>query len=151
MWGSTYPSNFKRIILLQKRVVRCINEDTYNAQTDLIFNELRILKFNDIYLLNLDKFMYSYQNGLLPSSFNDYFINVNQVHHYNTRSSSNIYTRFCETNIRQFSVSFQGPKFFNTLSSDMRITYSLRSFQNKLNKTPAQAFTPPADKIIGAK
>ena len=77
--------------------------------------------------------MYSYQNGLLPSSFNDYFIKVNQVHH-NTRSSSNFYTRFCKTEIRQFSVSYQGPKFFNTLSSDMQKTYSLQPFQNKLKK-----------------
>ena len=133
-WGSTYPSNIKRIILLQKRVVRCINKDAYDAHTDPIFKELRILKFNDIYLLNLGKFMYSYQNGLLPSSFNDCFIKVNQVHHYNTRSSSNFYTRFCKTKIRQFSVSYQGPKFFNTLSSDMQKTYSLQSFQNKLKK-----------------
>jgi hypothetical protein len=134
VWGSTYPSNLKRIILLQKRVVRCINKDAYDAHTEPIFNELCILKFNDIYLLNLGKFMYSYQNDLLPSSFNDYFIEVNQVHHYNTRSSNNIYVPFCKTNIRQFSASFQGPKLFNMLSSDMRNAYSLRSFQIKLKK-----------------
>ena len=78
--------------------------------------------------------MYSYQNGLLPRSFNDCFIQVNQVHHYNTQSSSNFYTRVCKTKIRQFSVSYQGPKFFTTLSSDMQKTYSLQSFQNKLKK-----------------
>ena len=130
MWGSTHP-NLNHIILLQKRVVCCINKDAYDAHTDPIFKELRTLKFNDIYLLNLGKFMYSYQNGLLPRSFNDRFIKVNQVHH-NTRSSSNFYNRFCKTKIRQFSVSYQGPKFFNTLSSDMQKTYSLESFQNKL-------------------
>ena len=78
--------------------------------------------------------MYSYQNGLLPRSSNDRFIKVNQVHNYNTRSSSNFYTRFCKTKIRQFSVSYQGQNFFNTLSSDMQKTYSLQSFQNKLKK-----------------
>ena len=120
--------------MLQKRVVCCINKDAYDAHTDPIFKELRILKFNDIYLLNLGKFMYSYLNGLLSSSFNDCFIKVNQVHHYNKRSSNNFYTRFCKTKIQQFSVSYQGPKFFNTLSSDMQKTYSLQSFQNKLKK-----------------
>ena len=48
--------------------MRGINKDAYDAHTDPIFKELRILKFNDIYLLNLGKFMYSYQNGLLPST-----------------------------------------------------------------------------------
>ena len=78
--------------------------------------------------------MYSYKNDFLPCSFNDYFIEVNQVHHYNTRSSNNIYVPFCKTNIRQFSAGFQGPKLFNMLSSDMRNAYSLRSFQIKLKK-----------------
>ena len=86
--------------------MRGINKDPYDAHTDPIFKELRILKFNDIYLLNLGKFMYSYQNDLLPSSFNDCFIEVNQVHHYNRRSFSNSYTRFCKTKIRQFPVSY---------------------------------------------
>ena len=51
----------KRII----RVVCCINKDAYDAHTDPIFNERRILKFSDIYLLNLGKFTHSYQNGLV--------------------------------------------------------------------------------------
>ena len=42
VWGSTYPSNLNRIILLQKRAVRCINKDAYDAHTDPIFKELRI-------------------------------------------------------------------------------------------------------------
>ena len=58
VWGSTYPSNLNRIILLQKRVVRCINKDAYDAHTDPIFKELRILKFNDIYLLNLGIYVF---------------------------------------------------------------------------------------------
>ena len=33
VWGSTYPSNLNRIILLQKWVVRCINKDAYDAHT----------------------------------------------------------------------------------------------------------------------
>ena len=56
--GSTYPSNLKRIILLQMRAVRCINKTAHDAQTDPIFKELNILKFNDILLLNLGKFIY---------------------------------------------------------------------------------------------
>ena len=91
MWESTYPTNLKRII----RVVCCINKDAYDAHTDPIFNERCILKFIDIYLLNLCKFTYSYQNGLHSTNFDDCFIKVNQAHHYNTRSANNIYTRFC--------------------------------------------------------
>jgi hypothetical protein len=33
VWGSTYPSNLRRIVLLQKRVVRIINKAVYDAHT----------------------------------------------------------------------------------------------------------------------
>jgi hypothetical protein len=33
VWGSTYPSNLNRIVLLQKRVIRIINHEVYDAHT----------------------------------------------------------------------------------------------------------------------
>ena len=38
-WGSTYPSNLNRLVLLQKRVIRIINKDTFDAHTDPIFRD----------------------------------------------------------------------------------------------------------------
>ena len=41
-WGSTYPSNLNRLVLLQKRVIRIINIRTqvFDARTDPIFRDL---------------------------------------------------------------------------------------------------------------
>ena len=87
IWGSTYPSNLKRIILLQKRMIRILNKEKFDAHTDPIFSELKILKFDKIYLYQLGKFMYLYHNNLLPSSFNNLFPCMNQIHKYGTRFS----------------------------------------------------------------
>ena len=38
---------------------------------------------------------------------------------YGTRSSELFYLPQCRTNIRKFSISFQGPKFFNSLSFEI--------------------------------
>ena len=59
--------------------------------------------------------MYQYRSGLLPYSFNNMFLVTRQVHSYGTRSSEHFYLPQCRTNIRKFSISFQGPKFFNSL------------------------------------
>ena len=40
VWGSTYATNLKRIILLQKRIIRIINKETFNAHTDPLFAEV---------------------------------------------------------------------------------------------------------------
>ena len=61
VWGSTYSSNLNRIALLQKRVVRIINKEKFDAHTDPIFKELKILKLHDIYLFHLGKFMYLFK------------------------------------------------------------------------------------------
>ena len=64
--------------------------------------------------------MYAYQTNLLPRSFDNFLLRTNQVHTYETQGSSLFYVPFCRTNIRQFSIHYQGPAFFNTLSSDIR-------------------------------
>ena len=73
-WGSTYPSNLNRLILLQKRIVRIVNKRPFDAHTDPLFRDLKILKFVDIYSLHLGKLMYSYNNNLLPPSFSNFFL-----------------------------------------------------------------------------
>jgi hypothetical protein len=60
VWGFTYSTNLNRVILLQKRAVRIVNKEAFDAHADPIFKELKILKFDKLYLFNLGKFMYSY-------------------------------------------------------------------------------------------
>ena len=76
--------------------------------------------------------MYQYRSGLLPYSFNNMLSVTHQVHSYGTRSSEFFYLPQCRTNIGKFSISFQGPKFFNSLSFEIRNATSTTSFCCKL-------------------
>ena len=56
----------------------------YRNETKTIFTSLKLM---DIYELNkyfTALFMYSYFNGFLPSNFNDYFSENENMHNYNT-------------------------------------------------------------------
>ena len=64
--------------------------------------------------------MYLYKNGLLPNSFNDMFLLNCDVHSYNTRSKNSFHFPYCRTNVRKFSLRFQGPKIFNFLSPEIQ-------------------------------
>ena len=116
------------------RVVRVINREAFDAHTDPLFEESKLLKLRQIYLFHLGKFMYLYQNHLLPKSFTNRFIRTNQVHYHDTRNSSLFYLPFCRTNIRKCSVVYQAPQFFNTLSDDIRDASTVSLFQSKLKK-----------------
>ena len=75
---------------------------------------------------------FNFSTGNLPPKF-DSFLSVNDsIHSYNTRHASFFWLPLCRTNIRQFSISFQGCKFFNTLSYEIKNTPTLMSFKLKL-------------------
>jgi hypothetical protein len=130
VWASTYPTNLNRIILLLKRIIRIVSKEAFDAHTNPIFKALKILKFDNIYLLQLGKFMYLYQNKLLPQSFDNLFLRTNQVHKYDTCNSNLYHIPFCRTKIRQFSVTYQAPNFFNSLSQNIRDASSVYCFQS---------------------
>ena len=49
LWGSTYPTNLKRLVLLQKRAMRIISKSCYaDAHTEPIFKSCCILPLNDM-------------------------------------------------------------------------------------------------------
>ena len=56
-----YPTHLRRLVLLQKRTVRVISKKGFDAQTDPLFKNLKILKFEDIYSLHLWKFLFSFK------------------------------------------------------------------------------------------
>ena len=64
--------------------------------------------------------MYLYINGLLPDGFNDMFLLNCDVRSFNTRSKNSFRLPYCRTNVRKFSLHFQGPKVFNSLSSEIQ-------------------------------
>ena len=130
MWGSTYQSNLKRLINLQKRVIRIVSRSPFDAHANPIFVSLRILKFEDIIKLQIGKVMYLYKNGLLPVSFNDMFLLNCDIHSYNTRSKNSFRLPYCRTNVTKFSLRLQGPKI--SLSSGIQNVSSTALFNSKL-------------------
>ena len=66
VWGQ----NYKRIVKLQKRVMRIIACSKYNAQSEPLFKELNLLKLEDIRKLQELKFYYKLVHRPIPSYFN---------------------------------------------------------------------------------
>ena len=109
VWGSTYKTNLRRLVSLQKRVIRIISKSTFDSHSDPIFKELEPLKLSDIRQLELGKLMFSLNHSLLPSKFNNYFSLNKQVHSYATRYANDFHLPFCRTNLRKF---FQFPRTY---------------------------------------
>ena len=48
VWGSTYPSNLKRVVTLQKQAICIISKSKFDAHIDPLFKELKRLKLDSI-------------------------------------------------------------------------------------------------------
>ena len=119
------------MINLQKRVIRIVSRNSFDAHANPIFVSLRILKIIWRYYqkkLQIGKVMYLYKNRFLPNRFNDMFLLNCDVHSYNTRSKNSFRLPYCRTNARKFSVHFQGPKIFNSLSPEIQNASSTALF-----------------------
>ena len=106
-----------------------------DSHTGVIFKKQEILKFSDIYLYQIGKFMYLFKRGLPPNYFRDVFTLANHLHSYNTRNSSLFYTPHCRSKFRKFSIRLQDPKFFNSLSREIQNSESISLFGKRLKKS----------------
>ena len=114
--------------------MRTIAKTHFYAHTDPIFRKLGILKFHDIHLFQLGLFMYSYQNRTLSLKFDSKFTLQKEIHSYHTRNSHLHRLPLCRTHIKQFSVFYQGPKFYNSLCTEIVNSSSSISFRKHLRR-----------------
>ena len=120
MWRSTYQSNLKRIFLLQKKLIRIISKDSFDAHTGTLFKDLQILKFHDIYQYHTGKLMFLFTKNLLPNYFKSMFILTSQVHSYNTRTSNCSICFLVELTSDNFRFAFKDQSFLIRWSSDIK-------------------------------
>ena len=67
MWGSTYQCNFKSPYYSAKDDNQIISKAYLDSHTDVLFSEQENLKFSDIYLNQIGKFMYLFKRSTLFS------------------------------------------------------------------------------------
>ena len=99
-WESPTPK-CNKLLTLQKRAVRTISKTGLHEHSGTRFANLKILKFSDLYHLNLGKFMYKHMNHVLPACFDSCFTLTSNIHSHNTRSTTkkNLHVSYSRTTI----------------------------------------------------
>jgi len=114
VWAANYSTNLKRVLLLQKRVVRVISQSGRIEHTSPLFKSLKILKVSEINTLQTSLFMFQLSKNLIPSQFVSYFSLNSDIHDHFTRTYRHYHFLSTKTNIRKFSIKFHGPYVYNT-------------------------------------
>ncbi len=89
IWGYSC----ERIVKLQKKCVRIITLSKYNAHTDPLFKQLRLLKASDIFTVQILKFYYKFRHQQLPNYLLQFPFTYNRdTHQHNTRNRNELRT-----------------------------------------------------------
>ena len=131
-WSSIYVSNLNRIFYLQKRVVRAIVNSDYRAHSAFLFAKLYILDIFQVNSFQLAKFMFCHPNQLLPPMLLNSFLTSSEVHNYGTRAANHYRSNSFRTNLKQFTILYQGPKVWNSLQISITSSSSFLTFKTKV-------------------
>ena len=83
IWGQNLNSKL-RIITLQKKALRIINNQPRNSHSGPLFKKSNILNFEDKILISNIIFISKSINNLLPPIFKNWFIFYSEIHNYDT-------------------------------------------------------------------
>ena len=134
IWGNTFNTRLSKLYILQKRAIRLVDNASYLAHTEPLFKKHNCLKLIDIIINNTCIFMYKNHKGLLPEKSKKLFVQVAEVHSYNTRQATNLYLKKNVTSYKAHCISIKGVTLWNTLPSNLTNSESINIFKKQLNK-----------------
>lgn len=125
LWGNTHKTFLKKIFVIQKKAIRCISKAAYNEHTSHLFLNLKLLKLDDMYDLQVGKYMYKFHKGTLPEGLQQVlYLNRERVHNYNIRHCS-------KPHAQNKSLQQIGPVIWHNIPLDIRSASNLSLFKVK--------------------
>ena len=139
LWGS----NTKRIYKLQKWALRAITCSKYNAHCMPLFKELKLLRIQDIYKLNMLKFYYKYKKSILPNYFRDMFKENFLEHEHDTRHKNEPVPSSWGSNASKNTIRHTIPSIIkNSEHIDKIDKLSLQSFSKSVKNSLIEEYDP---------
>ena len=134
-----------RIEKLQKKAVRIITLNKYNAHTDPLFKQLKLLKVKDILFLQEMKFYYKYLHNDLP----EYLLKIpfvlnRNIHSHDTRARNELYATKPIHEYAKKCLRHDIPKVINKAPSmykDKFTTHSIEGFSWYIKLKTIEAYT----------
>ena len=160
--------------MLQKKAVRIMSfKDQYPIlggrlnPSNPLFKDLEILKIQDVYKLQVNKFIHDWMNLHTPNNFDNWFILNKNIHDYHTTSNVNIVmdnelnipsvTNSNKLHIQGSNLSnygakrmkVVGPLMWNSLPETIRNCKSVNMFKHKLKILFLDKYSTPEIKVTG--
>ena len=121
-WGSAYDAYMDPLVKLQKRALRCCTFSPYLAHTDPLLQSLNVLPLRKLYLFRVCLFVFKELHSINPHLLNFEFLNRNVGHQLRSDITRQLKVPFIRTNVAAQSLEYVGPRVFNLLPNDLRVS-----------------------------
>ena len=88
LWGSASNKELNKLLIVQKRALRCIHHKPYNSHTAQLFKSAQIVNIFDLFRLENIKLAHRFLNHTLPESLSALFGVSASIHTHNTRRAN---------------------------------------------------------------
>ena len=134
LWGNAYQKYICRLEIAQKKAIRAIAGANYNATSSPLFKKLNILKFKDLYDLQIKQFVYEFVNMTLPNPLLATYTYHGDRHEHNTRHSTDPRSPSVNSNVMRRSFLYMGPILWMKLDDQVKSSKSKSIFKRKITQ-----------------
>ena len=127
IWCNTYPTHLLPLFRLQKKIIRIINKSDFLAHTQTLFKQCNILKIFDLNKLQIGIHMFTAVNTT-------HHTHLQSQHTYPTRTRAHLRTPLHNLTIFQHSLSYSGPKIWNSIPYHIQNLSTTLSFKKQYKK-----------------
>ena len=123
------------MLRLQKRAARIIKDVSWDAPSEALFKDLKIVPFHERVARIKVKTVFKALNGM-QTYLSEKFTKFSSVHSRKTRNSSrNLILPRVKHSYGQRSFVFSAARLWNNLPNELKDCSSLSSFMNKIDQT----------------
>ena len=133
IWGSTYKSQLRPLVISQKRIIRTITFNNRHAHTDPLFSSLKLMNLKQINILCVSQFVFKTINEVIHSNVK--FTFVSNIFEGNLRDPLRLRSPLLSSTQHRQSIVSHGCTIWNKLNSEIRSTESLVVFKRKIKNS----------------
>jgi len=118
-YGCTDKCNLKRILILQKKAIRCITNSPYNSHCNPLFVKCKLLNVHDMYAMSCLKLAYLFKCNGLPAYHMSTLMHPNQIT-LTTRQTHDFFIPMVKMKVSKQCLKYKVGSIWNSLPLVMK-------------------------------
>jgi len=134
LWGHAHKKYINKLKVSQNKTIRNINNSKYNESAKPIYSKLRILTLDEIYKIELCKFMYGSSTHTLPLPLLSLYTPNTEIHSHNTRQRGDAHVTARHTELLSRSFIHTAPDIWHTIPQKIKKSGTKHAFKHQVTK-----------------